>query len=104
VHEREDLFAGWRLFFERMAEVNPVVLVFDDMHWANPSLLDFVEYLLEWSRNFPIFILTLARPDPVERHPQWGRRQAELHLALPRAAPGGRDGGADRGLRPGAAR
>jgi predicted ATPase/class 3 adenylate cyclase len=72
VHEREDLFAGWRLFFERMAEVDPVVLVFDDMHWADPSLLDFVEYLLEWSRNHPIFILTLARPDLVERHPQWG--------------------------------
>jgi hypothetical protein len=72
VHEREDLFAGWRLFFERMAEVNPVVLVFDDMQWADASLLDFVEYLLEWSRNYPIFIVTLARPDLVERHPQWG--------------------------------
>jgi AAA ATPase domain len=51
VHEREDLFAGWRLFFERLAEQTPVVLVFDDMHWTDPSLLDFVEYLLEWSRN-----------------------------------------------------
>ncbi len=90
VHEREDLFAGWRLFFERMAEVNPVVLVFDDMHWADPSLLDFVEYLLEWSRNFPIFILTLARPDLVERHPQWGagkRSFTSLSLEpLPEAA------------------
>jgi predicted ATPase len=72
VHEREDLFAGWRLFFERMAEKDPVVLVFDDMQWADASLLDFVEYLLEWSRNYPIFILTLARPDLVERHPHWG--------------------------------
>jgi class 3 adenylate cyclase/tetratricopeptide (TPR) repeat protein len=72
VHEREDLFAGWRLFFERMAEANPVVLVFEDMHWADASLLEFVEYLLEWSRNYPIFVLTLARPELVERHPQWG--------------------------------
>jgi class 3 adenylate cyclase/tetratricopeptide (TPR) repeat protein len=72
VHEREDLFAGWRLFFERMAEEQPVVLVFDDMHWADPSLLDFVEYLLEWSRNYPIFVLTLGRPELVERGPQWG--------------------------------
>jgi class 3 adenylate cyclase/tetratricopeptide (TPR) repeat protein len=72
VHEREDLFAGWRLFFERIAEVNPVVLVFDDMQWADASLLDFVEYLLEWSRKYPIFILTLARPELVERYPQWG--------------------------------
>jgi class 3 adenylate cyclase/tetratricopeptide (TPR) repeat protein len=72
VHEREDLFAGWRLFFERIAERAPVVLVFDDMQWADASLLDFVEYLLEWSRSYPIFILTLARPELVEQHPQWG--------------------------------
>ncbi len=72
VHEREDLFAGWRLFFERMSEQLPVLLVFDDMQWADPSLLEFVDYLLEWSRSHPIFILTLARPELVERNPQWG--------------------------------
>ena len=72
VHEREDLFAGWRLFFERMAEEDPVVLVFEDMHWADASLLEFVEYLLEWSRSHRIFVLTLSRPELVERHPQWG--------------------------------
>ncbi len=71
-HEREDLFAGWRLFFERMAERQPVLMVFDDMQWADPSLLEFVEYLLEWSRSHAIFVLTLARPELVERHPQWG--------------------------------
>jgi tetratricopeptide (TPR) repeat protein len=72
VHEREDLFAGWRRFFERIAERQPVVMVFDDLQWADPSLLDFVEYLLEWSRNYPIFVLTLARAELVERNPQWG--------------------------------
>ena len=72
VHEREDLFAGWRLFFERMAEQQPVLLVFDDMQWADPSLLEFVEYLLEWSRSYPIYMLTLARPELVERNAQWG--------------------------------
>jgi predicted ATPase/class 3 adenylate cyclase len=72
VHEREDLFAGWRLFFERMADAQPVVLVFEDIHWADQSLLDFVEYLLEWSRGHRIYVLTLARPELLERQPQWG--------------------------------
>jgi class 3 adenylate cyclase/tetratricopeptide (TPR) repeat protein len=71
-HAREDLFAGWRLFFERMSEVEPTVLVFDDMQWADAALLEFVEYLLEWSRGHPIFIVTFARPDLLERHPDWG--------------------------------
>ena len=70
--DKEDLFAAWRLFFERMSEVYPVVLSFEDMQWADASLLDFIEYLLDWSRNHAIFVLTLARPDLVERRPNWG--------------------------------
>ena len=42
------------------------------MQWADPSLLDFVEYLLEWSRDYPIYVLTLARPELLERRPTWG--------------------------------
>jgi class 3 adenylate cyclase/predicted ATPase len=72
-HERDDLFAAWRLFFERLAQQGPVVLVFEDMQWADVSLLDFVEYLLEWSRSHPIFVLVLARPDLTERHPDFGK-------------------------------
>jgi class 3 adenylate cyclase/predicted ATPase len=71
-HERDDLFAAWRLFFERLAEKGPVVLVFEDMQWADVSLLDFVEYLLDWSRSHPIFVLVLARPELSERHPDFG--------------------------------
>jgi class 3 adenylate cyclase/tetratricopeptide (TPR) repeat protein len=70
--DKEDLFAAWRLFFERMSEVYPVVMSFEDMQWADASLLDFIEYLLDWSRNHAIFVLTLARPDLVERRPSWG--------------------------------
>jgi class 3 adenylate cyclase/tetratricopeptide (TPR) repeat protein len=61
--DKADLFAGWRLFFERMAEDAPVVMVFEDLQWADPSLVEFIEHLLEWSRNFPIFVVTLARPE-----------------------------------------
>jgi class 3 adenylate cyclase/tetratricopeptide (TPR) repeat protein len=73
--ERQQLFAAWRLFFERMADTNPVVLVFEDLQWADESLLDFVEYLLEWSRNQPIFVVTLARPELAERRTTWGAGQ-----------------------------
>jgi class 3 adenylate cyclase/tetratricopeptide (TPR) repeat protein len=70
--DREDLFAAWRLFFERMAEQDPVAMVFEDLQWADASLLDFIEYLLEWSRASPIFILTLSRPEIADKRPNWG--------------------------------
>jgi predicted ATPase/class 3 adenylate cyclase len=70
--DREDLFGAWRLYFERLSEHQPAILVFEDMQWADSSLLEFIEYLLEWSRNHPIFVLTLARPELTDRHPTWG--------------------------------
>ena len=88
--ERQDLFAAWRLFFERLAETYPTVLAFEDMQWADASLLDFVEHLLEWSRNHPLFVVTLARPELAERRPTWGaghRNFTSLYLEpLPAAA------------------
>ncbi len=47
-------------------------MVFEDLQWADPGLLDFIDHLLEWSRGFPIFVLTLARPELLERRPDWG--------------------------------
>jgi class 3 adenylate cyclase/predicted ATPase len=70
--DREDLFSAWRILFEHMSETAPTVLVFEDLQWADASLLDFIEYLLEWSRNHRLFILTLARPDLADRRPTWG--------------------------------
>jgi class 3 adenylate cyclase/tetratricopeptide (TPR) repeat protein len=71
-HERQDLFAAWRLFFERLADTYPTILAFEDMQWADSSLLDFVEYLLEWSRDKPLFVVTMARPELLEKRPNWG--------------------------------
>ena len=75
---REELFAGWRLFFERLAEHQPVILVFEDLQWADAGLLDFIEHLLEWSAASPIFVLTLSRPELAARPDGWpaGRRGA----------------------------
>jgi tetratricopeptide (TPR) repeat protein len=70
--DREDLFSAWRLFFERIADNRPVILVFEDLQWADTGLLDFIEYLLEWSRNHPIFVLALSRPELAERRPGFG--------------------------------
>jgi class 3 adenylate cyclase/predicted ATPase len=71
-NERQELFAAWRLFFERLADTYPTVLAFEDMQWADSSLLDFVEYLLEWSRDKPLLVITLARPELLEKRPTWG--------------------------------
>jgi class 3 adenylate cyclase/tetratricopeptide (TPR) repeat protein len=73
--DKQDLFGAWRLFFERLSETYPTVLVFEDVQWADASLLDFVEYLLEWSRGHAIFVVTLARPELSERRPAWGAGQ-----------------------------
>jgi class 3 adenylate cyclase/tetratricopeptide (TPR) repeat protein len=70
--EPRDLYAAWRYFFEQMAADGLTVLVFEDMQWADSGLLDFVEYLLEWSRNSRILIVTLARPEISDRRPGWG--------------------------------
>jgi class 3 adenylate cyclase/tetratricopeptide (TPR) repeat protein len=71
--DRQDLFAAWRLFFERLAESSPVVLVFEDLQWADQALLAFVEYLLEWSESKRLYVLALSRPELAERQPDFGR-------------------------------
>ena len=69
---REELFAGWRLFFERLGAEAPVVMVVEDLQYADPGLLDFLEHLLDWARDVPIFVLTLARPELEARRAGWG--------------------------------
>jgi class 3 adenylate cyclase/tetratricopeptide (TPR) repeat protein len=70
--DRESLFAAWRVFFERVAERGVVVLVFEDLQWADDGLLDFIDHILEWSRDRPIYIISLARPELLERRHDWG--------------------------------
>ena len=79
----DQLFAAWRTFFERLAASNPVILVFEDLHHADTGTLDFIDHLMEWSRGVPITVLTLARPELLERRPEWGagkRTFAGIHL------------------------
>jgi class 3 adenylate cyclase/tetratricopeptide (TPR) repeat protein len=68
----EQLFSAWRTFFERIASDDPVVMVFEDIQWADDGQLDFIEHLLEWSREAPIFVVALARPELLDRRADWG--------------------------------
>jgi class 3 adenylate cyclase/tetratricopeptide (TPR) repeat protein len=85
-----ELFAAWRTFFERLAKVAPVVMVFEDHHHADTGLLDFIDHLLEWSRDVPLCVITLARPELLERRPDWAvgkRHLSVVHLEpLPAAS------------------
>ena len=70
--DRDDAFAAWRRFFEAVAERDPLVLVFDDLQWADDALLDFVDYLVDWASGVPMLVLATARPELLERRPSWG--------------------------------
>ncbi len=82
VHSRETLFEAWRRFLERMAARYPLVLVLEDIHWADDGLLDFIEHAADWAQG-PVLLLALARPELLERRPTWGggkRNAASIYL------------------------
>ena len=70
--EQSERFAAWRRFFEALGEVRPAVLVFEDLHWADDGLLDFVDYLADWAVTVPLLIVCTARPELLDRRPGWG--------------------------------
>ena len=69
---RAEAFAAWRRLIEALADERPLVLVFEDLHWADDALLDFVDYLVEWSGGVPLLVLCTARPELLVRRPGWG--------------------------------
>ena len=72
VAERDESFAAWRSFLEAIAATGPFVLVIEDLHWADPSMLAFVEHLADWANGVPLFVVCTARPELYEREPSWG--------------------------------
>ena len=82
--DRAELFSAWRTFFERIAEQGTTVMVFEDLHWADEGMVDFVDELSARAPGSPILVVTLARPELLERHPGWGSGRANtmsMHLA-----------------------
>jgi class 3 adenylate cyclase len=76
--QRDEAFTAWRRYFEALAERGTLTLVFEDLHWADDNLLDFVEHLVDWVSGVPMLILCNARPELLERRPGWagGKRHA----------------------------
>jgi class 3 adenylate cyclase/tetratricopeptide (TPR) repeat protein len=69
---RNEAFAAWRRFLEALAEQRALVLVVEDIHWADESLLDFLDELIDWVTDVPLLIVATARPELLDRRPNWG--------------------------------
>jgi DNA-binding SARP family transcriptional activator/class 3 adenylate cyclase len=82
--QREEAFAAWRQFLEAVAARNALVVVIEDLHWADAALLEFLQHLMEWSTGVPMLVVCTARPELYERMAGWGggTRNATT-LALP---------------------
>ena len=73
---RSEAFAAWRRFFEALAEQRPLVLVFEDLHWADDGLLDFVDQMADRLADIPVLLVATARPELISRRPSWGGGKA----------------------------
>ncbi len=102
--QRQEVFTAWRKFLEQIAANGPTVLVVEDLHWADPAFVLFLEELATRTVGLPLLVVVTARPEVEERHPSWppGRHSTVLSLppladdevrvliaeALPQAEPG----------------
>jgi predicted ATPase/class 3 adenylate cyclase len=81
---QEESFTAWRRFLEGLAASGPCVLVFEDLQWADPALLAFLEHLADWAEGVPLLVLCTARPELHEQHPSWAaglRNATTINLA-----------------------
>ena len=68
----DELFWAVRKLLESQAQDRPLVVVIDDIHWAEPTMLDLIEHVADWSRGAPILLVCLARPEFLDHRPSWG--------------------------------
>jgi class 3 adenylate cyclase/tetratricopeptide (TPR) repeat protein len=68
----DEIAWGFRKLLDQEAQARPLVCVFDDLHWGEETLLDLVEHVADLSRDAPILLLCMARPELLERRPSWG--------------------------------
>jgi class 3 adenylate cyclase/tetratricopeptide (TPR) repeat protein len=72
-----EIAVACRRLLEAVAGQRPVMLVAEDLHWAEPPLLDLLEYLATWTRDRSVLLLALARPDLLDHRPTWGAGRME---------------------------
>jgi class 3 adenylate cyclase/tetratricopeptide (TPR) repeat protein len=77
----EDTMWAVRRLFEHLAREQPLIIGFDDLQWAESTFVDLIEYLCGWSRDAPMLIVCLARPDLLDRFPTWISRGDEITLS-----------------------
>lgn len=70
--EAAEAFTAWRRFLEAVATQRPLVLLIEDLHWADPKLVEFIEHIVDWSTDVQLLIVCTARPELYERRPGWG--------------------------------
>ncbi len=74
-----ELFSAVRHFLESLGRRDPVVLIFDDLHWAQPTLLDLIDHLARWTADARVLLLCIARPEFAHAHPRWGHDIPDAH-------------------------
>ncbi|MFN2524953.1 MAG: adenylate/guanylate cyclase domain-containing protein [Actinomycetota bacterium] len=68
----DETFWGVRKFLEALARKQPLVVAFDDIHWAEPTFLDLIDHIADWARDAPILLVCMSRPDLLDQRPAWG--------------------------------
>ncbi len=82
--QREELFTAWRRFLEYIAAADPTVVVFEDLHWADEAMLEFLEHLSNHAKGVPLLVVGTARPELLDEHPRYAasiRENSSIHLA-----------------------
>jgi class 3 adenylate cyclase/tetratricopeptide (TPR) repeat protein len=74
----EETFFAYRKLFEALAQERPLTLVLEDIHWAEATLLDLIEHIVEWTEDAPLLIVCLARPEFLDERPGWPGARLEL--------------------------
>jgi class 3 adenylate cyclase/tetratricopeptide (TPR) repeat protein len=81
--DRAEAFTAWQRFLEAVARAGPLVTIFEDLHWADPAMVAFLEHLAEHSSGVPLLVIVTARPEVHDRFPAWAGRGNGVEVSLP---------------------